>query len=98
GGLHGGLAVWRQRRRRPFRYLVARRCGLRRHNGPCGADRRGHGRHLAADGPADAEGDGMSAPAHSSALAWRVARFIARAAMVLVVTAAAVICLGFAWF
>ncbi len=44
----------------------------------------------------------MSAPAQPPAPArtrsWRIARFIARAAMTLVVVAAAVICLGFAWF
>jgi len=40
----------------------------------------------------------MSAPAPSRSRAWRIARFIVRAAMTLVVVAAAVICAGFAWF
>jgi len=43
----------------------------------------------------------MSAPTQpslSSTLSWRIARFIVRAAMMLVVAAAAVICAGFAWF
>jgi len=40
----------------------------------------------------------MSAPAPSRTGIWRVARFVARAAMTLVVAAAVVICLGFAWF